>query len=106
VHHLVFQIDGIRKDILGPFEALERSKHDHIESRKDILGGEPVIKGTRIAARHVADLVRRGATRAALRDDFDSTDAQIDAAVVFDRTSPKRGRPSVRRDRTIHVSAA
>ena len=70
-----------------------RSKHDCIESRKDILGGEPLIKGTRIAARHVADLVKQGAEHAELRDDLDLTDAQIDAAVVFDLTSPKRGRP-------------
>lgn len=106
VHNFVFLIEGIRKDLLGAYEALERGKRDHIESRKDILGGEPVIRGTRIAARHVADLVKRGATRAEIRDDFDLTDAQIDAAVVFDQTSPKRGRPAARRRRTIHVSAA
>jgi uncharacterized protein (DUF433 family) len=106
VHHFVFLIDGIRNDLLGPFEALERSKHDYIESRKNIVGGEPVIKGTRIAARHVADLVKRGAMWAEIRDDLDLTDAQIEAAVVFDRTSPKRGRPSARKVRTVHVSAA
>nr|WP_294557594.1 DUF433 domain-containing protein [uncultured Rhodopila sp.] len=106
VHRLAFRIDLIRRDILGPFEALEQSKRDHIESRPDVLGGEPVIKGTRIAARHVADLMKRGAAREELRDDLDLTDAQIDAAVVFDRTSPRRGRPAVGSDRTVHVSAA
>ncbi len=106
VHRLAFRIDLIHRDILGAFEALERSKRDHVESRPDVLGGEPVIKGTRIAARHVADLMTRGATREELRDDLDLTDAQIDAAVVFDLTSPKRGRPAVDRDRTVHVSAA
>jgi uncharacterized protein (DUF433 family) len=106
VHHFVVMIDSIRQELLGPFEALERSKHDHIERRKNILGGEPVIKGTRIAARHIADLVKRGATRAEIRDHLDLTDAQIDAAVVFDQTSPKRGRPPARKDRTMHVSAA
>nr|WP_294526355.1 XRE family transcriptional regulator [uncultured Rhodopila sp.] len=106
VHRLAFRIDLIRRDILGPFEALERSKDDHIESRPNVLGGEPVIKGTRIAARHVADVMKRGATREELRDDLELTDAQIDAAVVFDRTCPKRGRPAAFRHRTVHVSAA
>lgn len=106
LYHFVFSIDVIRSDLLGPFEALERSKFDYIESRKDILGGEPVIKGTRIAARHVADLMKRGATKAEISDDLDLTEAQIDAAVVFDRTSPKRGRPAARKDRTVYVSAA
>jgi uncharacterized protein (DUF433 family) len=106
VHHFVFLIEGIRQDLLGPFEALERTRDDHIESRKDILGGEPVIKGTRIAARHVADLVKRGATRTEIGDDLDLTDAQIEAALLFDRTSPRRGRPPARKDRTVHVPAA
>lgn len=59
VHNFVFLIERIRSDLLGAYEALEQSKRDHIESRKDILGGEPVIRGTRIAARHVADLAKR-----------------------------------------------
>ena len=104
LHYFLFSIEGIRKDLLVTFEALERSKHGGIESRVDILGGEPVITGTRIAARHVADLVRRGAGRTEIRDDLDLTDAQIDAALVFDQTSPKRGRPVTRKDRTAHVS--
>lgn len=99
VHHFVFLIEGIRQDLLGPFEALERTRDDHIEIRKDILGGEPVIKGTRIAARHVADLIKRGATRIEIGDDLDLTDAQIEAALLFDRTRPRRGRPPVRMDR-------
>ncbi len=70
------------------------------------MGGEPVIAGARIAARHVADLVKRGATRAELRDDLDLTEAQIEAAIIFDQTTPKRGRPAARKHRTVHVSAA
>jgi uncharacterized protein (DUF433 family) len=106
LHQFVFRIDSIRDDLLGPFEALERSKLGRIERRKDVLGGEPVIAGTRIAARHVADLVKRGATRAELRDDLDLTEAQIEAAIIFDQTTPKRGRPAARKDRRVHVLAA
>ena len=98
--------ETLQQRIIASFEALEQSKRDHIESRPNVLGGEPVIKGTRIAARHVADVMKRGATREELRDDLELTDAQIDAAVVFDRTCPKRGRPAAFRHRTVHVSAA
>jgi uncharacterized protein (DUF433 family) len=106
VHRLAFSIDRLRADLIGPFEALERSKHDRIESRPDVLGGEPVLKGTRIAARHVADLMRAGATRAEIADDFDLDEAQIEAAMVFDQTSPKRGRPIRRPRAPAHVPAA
>ncbi len=81
-------------------------EHDLIEARADILGGEPVIKGTRIAAGHVSDLIKRGAAQDEIRDDLDLTEAQIEAAIVFDRTTPKRDLPPVRRDLVAHVSAA
>jgi uncharacterized protein (DUF433 family) len=106
VHRFVFLIDGIRNDLASAYETLEQSKQDHIEIRGDVLHGEPVISGTRISARHIAELAGRGATRAEIRDDFDLTDAQIDAAVVFGLTRPKRGRPATRKNRTTHVSPA
>ncbi len=81
-------------------------KHGLIEARADILGGEPVIKGTRIAAGHFADLIKRGSSRDEIRDDLDLTEAQIEAAIVFDRATPNRGLPPARRDRVAHVSAA
>jgi uncharacterized protein (DUF433 family) len=80
--------------------ALERAKRDVIESRPGVLAGEPVLKGTRIPARLVADLVRQGISRAKLRSEYDLTREQIDAAVLFDRVTPRRGRPPVRR---LHV---
>jgi len=56
-----------------------------------VLAGESVIRGTRIAARHVADLIRRGASQAEVREDLELSDAQIEAALVFDRTTPRAG---------------
>jgi uncharacterized protein (DUF433 family) len=41
-----------------------------LESRPDVLGGEPVFKGTRIAVRHVGELVKKGVPRSELREDF------------------------------------
>jgi uncharacterized protein (DUF433 family) len=106
VEHFHVLLQELEVGLLGAFSELQAARNDHIESRAEVLAGEPVIKGTRIAARHIADLVKRGASTAEIRDDFDLTDAQIRAAVVFDRVTPKRGRPMGRRQRTAHVSAA
>jgi uncharacterized protein (DUF433 family) len=82
------------------FAALERTRRDYIESRPGVLAGEPVIKGTRIPARLIADLVRQGVSHARIRSEYDLTRAQTEAAVLFDRVTPRRGRPPVRR---LHV---
>jgi uncharacterized protein (DUF433 family) len=79
---------------------LERAKRDMIESRPGVLAGEPVLKGTRIPARLIADLVRQGGSRDMIRREYDLTNEQIEAAVLFDRVTPRRGRPPVRR---LHV---
>jgi uncharacterized protein (DUF433 family) len=106
VEHFHVLLQELEAGLLGAFKELQAARNEHIESRADVLAGEPVIKGTRISARHVADLVKRGASTAELRDDFDITDDQIRSAVVFDRITPKRGRPASRRLRTTHVPAA
>jgi uncharacterized protein (DUF433 family) len=71
-----------------------------IESRPGVLAGEPVLKGTRISARLIADFVHQGVSRATIRREYDLTNEQIEAAVLFDRVTPRRGRPPVRR---LHV---
>ena len=106
VEHFHVVLGELEGELLGAFQELQAMRRDHIESRADVLAGEPVIKGTRIAARHIADLIKRGASEAEVREDFDLTDDQIRAAVVFDQVTPKRGRPAVRRQRTVHVPAA
>jgi uncharacterized protein (DUF433 family) len=57
-----------------------------------IMGGEPCLKGTRISVYTVADL-HDASGRDAVVDAYDITDQQLDAAVVFARSFPRRGRP-------------
>lgn len=65
-----------------------------IESRPDMLGGEPVFKGTRISVRHVGDLVRKGAPRAELREDFPSlAEDDLIFAALFASLPRPQGRP-------------
>jgi len=84
---------ALESEVLEGFEALERIKRDFIEIRPEVLGGEPVLRGTRLSARLIADLVRQGATCKELADDYDVTPDQVKAAVTFDRVTPRRGRP-------------
>lgn len=69
----------------------------HVESRPGVLAGEPVVKGTRIPARLIADLVRQGITRGKIRNEYELTREQIEAAVLFDRLTPRRARRPVRK---------
>lgn len=52
-------------------EKLKLLDRDLLESRPDVLGGEPVLKGTRLSIRYVSDLVAQGATHDELGEDFD-----------------------------------
>jgi uncharacterized protein (DUF433 family) len=105
-HHFVFAIDELRNAILVGLQQLQRATERHVEERPEVLNGEPVLKGTRIAVRQIADLVRQGATSEELQEDFDLSAEQVEAAVIYDRARPKRGRPLARRSRTSHVPPA
>jgi len=87
---------GLEDDLLAGLETLERAKRDFIEVRTDVLAGEPVVRGTRLSARFVAELVREGAGLEELKEEYDLTAEQVQAAVLFDRVTPKRGRPRER----------
>ncbi|RKH30529.1 DUF433 domain-containing protein [Corallococcus sp. CA041A] len=65
-----------------------------IESRPDVLGGEPVFKGTRIAVRHVGDLLLKGVPRTEVREDFPRLDDEdLAFAVLFAQLPRPQGRP-------------
>jgi uncharacterized protein (DUF433 family) len=106
VESFSLQLDVIEAGLLGTFQQLERMKRDQIECRPDVLAGEPVLKGTRIAARYIADLAKQGASHREICDEFDLSERQIEAAIVFDRVTPRRGRPAIRKRRIADVPAA
>ena len=106
VEHFTVSLDQVEQDISVAYRALTNMKAGQIELRSDVMAGEPVLKGTRISVRHVAELLRNGATKAEITEDFDLSPAQIEAAIVFDQVTPKRGRPAGRRGRSVLVPAA
>jgi uncharacterized protein (DUF433 family) len=65
-----------------------------LEQRDDVLGGEPVFKGTRIAVRSVGELVKRGIPYAELKEDHPSlSDEDLDFAALFASLPRPPGRP-------------
>lgn len=50
--------------------ALYRRGLGHVESRPDVLGGEPVFKGTRLSVRHIGGMVLAGVPEAEICADY------------------------------------
>lgn len=106
VETLKVEIKAIQEAMLREFSELETLKKTFIESNPSILAGEPILRGTRIPVRLVADLVKKGTSRKEIGSDLELSSKQIDAAVTFDRITPRRGRPPIKRRKvTQHVPA-
>jgi uncharacterized protein (DUF433 family) len=86
---------------IGPeIEAIEQ-KLERIEQARsfvttdpEVRAGEPVVRGTRIPVHMVGDLAEQGASREELLEDYPAlTPEALDAALLYARMYPRRGRP-------------
>lgn len=65
-----------------------------IETDPDVLGGAPVIRGTRVPVYDVAASVAAGLTKDRIRKAYPSLDSdKIELAVIYAKANPVRGRP-------------
>lgn len=83
---------------LGParqrMQLYERAR-DLIVSDPDIMGGTPVIRGTRITAQAILGRIEAGDTIAGILDDYPYLDQEmVEAAALFAKANPPRGRPA------------
>lgn len=68
--------------------------HDRIVRDPHILGGEPVLKGTRVTLRTVLASLAEGATTAEILTDFPTlTEDDVRAAIAFAATSAQEDLP-------------
>lgn len=73
-----------------------RDKYVEVDASK--MGGAPVIRGTRVPVRTLAQLVEAGESREALREDFPHIPEEAyDIAVLWAKGNPRRGRPTGQR---------
>lgn len=97
-------VDGVTIDVAKlASEELESAmkyidgKSKHIVSAKDILGGTPVIKGTRMPVHSVLARLDAGESLEEIHED--NPDISIDAlqtAAFYAKTNPVQGRPKMR----------
>jgi uncharacterized protein (DUF433 family) len=63
-------------------------------TRDDILGGEPVFPGSRLAVRHIGEMLARGASPDEVREDYPQlTERDVEFARLFTVAYPRIGRP-------------
>jgi uncharacterized protein (DUF433 family) len=77
--------------------ALYRRGLGRVESRPDVLGGEPVFRGTRLSVRHIGGMVLNGVPEAEIRADYPRLSSEdIAFAALFARLKPVSGQPGRR----------
>lgn len=90
---LVIDLRPIESSIRRNLNALERAKK-MVTVDKDILNGTPCFRGTRIPVHDVAAMIANGDEKSAVLGAYPKlTAGQIDLAVVYAKTYPRRGRP-------------
>jgi uncharacterized protein (DUF433 family) len=72
-----------------------RLREQYVETDPGRMGGTPVIRGTRVPVRTLAQLVRGGESPKALKEDYPHVPEEAyDVAVLWAKGNPRRGRPT------------
>jgi uncharacterized protein (DUF433 family) len=81
-------------DTINAAETYAKLRDQWIESHPQIKGGEPVIRGTRIGVRGVAQRMDQGESVESLMEDYPQIPAEaFRAAQTYAKAHPRRGRP-------------
>jgi uncharacterized protein (DUF433 family) len=76
-------------------ESYARLRDRYVERNPAVMGGEPVIAGTRVPVRTIASLIEMGETREVLREDYPHIPEEAYTfAVQWAHANPRRGRPT------------
>ena len=87
----------VGKDLAARAERYGRAREDLIEINPDIMGGTPVIRGTRMTVYSVLGRLAGGDSIEDLLEDYAHlTTEAIETAALYARTHPILGRPSGR----------
>lgn len=72
-----------------------RLRDQYVQRDSKIMGGEPVIRGTRVPVRTIATLIEEGEPHDVLREDYPHVPEEAyEVAVLWARENPRRGRPA------------
>lgn len=89
----LLDIGAIAADTLDRAQRFDTWKRKIVVS-DDILGGEPVFQGSRLAVRHVGQMIRRGISQDEIREDYPTlSDEDVEFSPIFSIAYPPMGRP-------------
>jgi uncharacterized protein (DUF433 family) len=75
-------------------ESYARLRDRYVERNPTVMGGEPVITGTRVPVRTIASLIEMGEKPEVLREDYPHVPQEAyPVAVLWAHANPRRGRP-------------
>jgi uncharacterized protein (DUF433 family) len=90
---LKIDLRELRRELAASLRDLRRARRLVVRD-PDILGGDPVFRGTRVPVHLIAKLAAQGAREAELRDSYPRlTPEMIRMAPVYAAAYPLRGRP-------------
>jgi uncharacterized protein (DUF433 family) len=90
---LTLNFDQFVADTLAEHDRLTRARANVVEY-PGILGGTPVIRGTRVPVYDIAASAAAGIPRERIKASYPSlTDEMIELALLYARATPSRGRP-------------
>jgi uncharacterized protein (DUF433 family) len=88
-----FECKGFRRTVARNLATFRWGRR-RVVAVPDILGGEPVFRGTRIPLQHVASLFRKGVPEKEIAEDFPALNARdLAYARLFSRFGERPGRP-------------
>lgn len=90
---LIVDVSEARRQVADRVRDLEEAERS-IERSKDVMGGEPVFKGTRIPVYSLVAMMAAGASDADILEGHSRLDARmLDLARLWVAAHPRRGRP-------------
>jgi len=91
---VVLRLDPGFRDAFTQLSSYREGRERYIESNPEIRQGEPVISGTRIPVRAVAERVKGGDVIDDLIEDYPKVPRKaFEAALIYAQAHPRRGRP-------------
>jgi uncharacterized protein (DUF433 family) len=94
--HVLVECKAFRQKVARNLSAFRWGRR-RIVSNPDVMGGEPVFRGTRIPLQHVASLFRKGVSEKEIGEDFPALSIRdLAYARLFSRLGDKPGRPRKR----------
>ncbi len=91
---LALRIRPVVRELRSEWSHFQSWEKKRVLKDPNILGGEPVFRGTRLAVRHVGGLLERGESPRVMREDYPKLSARdLAFARLFVRAYPRVGRP-------------